>query len=563
MPKLSDLKLSKLSSSKYKDVIFKLHYITDISTRPGENYYNAIFKSVKAKKDFYLQENIYPELLSRYVIGTYYQNGKRIGKNKNLELMNLKFPIAGGQALKIRQINNITKPNVSIEKSIYLNDIKNQYAYFGILDDYYIIIPSHVIGSAFYFTSTSMRERIFDSKIESLYHETGIDKNTGYPYVLLKTGVQDSDAVFIYYYATNAQAKLKWHTIKYNMYAQKKSLDLKSRFSGSVPLKIDFPFTESRHMDVIALKDEPNKRIFVYKILNPKALIYEYDKIIVRRKSLKSSNIEEISMDVPQNVVYRTKTKESNILTDEAPSYKNRTKIIIDEDEDNFFDVEIIKEIINNDDGKAGKDGGKAEIISGTGIKDLSLSQLRDGKNSDVRPGETKKAEGYYFTFDDFKELIGIFKKENLSKIKENSFIISNPAKFPIERKKKRYNKKESYDGKNLRDYIAVRFQYGIDTAVKNVLLIELSQKNLEYSDSGFSIFIFISDKYIDNYKEKFFLRKYASNINFEKIENYFKSYGIILIRKKHPDKKNKNNSFKAWCGDLCYRLIKIKIKRV
>ena len=119
-------------------------------------------------------------------------------------------------------------------------------------------------------------------------------------------------------------------------------------------------------------------------------------------------------MDVPQNVVYRTKTKESNILTDEAPSYKNRTKIIIDEDEDNFFDVEIIKEIINNDDGKAGKDGGKAEIISGTGIKDLSLSQLRDGKNSDVRPSETKKAEGDYFTFDDFKELIGIFKKENL-----------------------------------------------------------------------------------------------------------------------------------------------------
>ena len=109
-------------------------------------------------------------------------------------------------------------------------------------------------------------------------------------------------------------------------------MDLKSRFSGSVPLKIDFPFTESRYIDAIALKDEPNKRIFVYKILNPKALIYEHDKIIVRKKSLKSSNIEEISMSVPQNVVYRTKTKESNILTDEAPSYKNRTKIITDED---------------------------------------------------------------------------------------------------------------------------------------------------------------------------------------------------------------------------------------
>ena len=89
------------------------------------------------------------------------------------------------------------------------------------------------------------------------------------------------------------------------------------------------------------------------------------------------------------------------------------------------------------------------------------------------------------------------------------------------------------------------------DEAFKNVLLIELSQKNIENSDNGFSIFIFISDKYIDNYKEKFFLRKYAANINFERIENYFESYGIILLRKKHPDKKNKNNSFKAWCRDL------------
>ena len=551
MPKVSDLKLSKLNSSKYRDVIFKLHYITDISTKPGENYYNAIFKSVKAKKDFYLQENIYPELLNHYVIGTYYKHGKRIGKSKNLELLHIKFPLSGGQVLKVKEINRITKPNVSIDNANYAYAVKNQYAYFGMLGEYSVIVPCHVIGSAFYFTSTSMRERIFDSKIESLYHEIGIDKNTGYPYVFLKSNARDSDAVFVYFYATNELAKLKWHAIKNNMYAEKKFLEPKKPFSGFVPLKIDFPFTEIKDMDVIALKDESNKRIFVYKILNPKALIYKHDKIIVRRQSLKSAKIEDISMSVPQDVVYRTKTKESDILTDEAPSYKNRTKIITDEDEDNFFDVEIIKEIINKDDGEAGKGGGKAEIISAAGLKDLSLSQLRDGKNSDIRPGETKKAEGNYFTFDDFKELIEIFKKENLSKIKENSFIVSNPVKFPIERKKKRYNKKESYDGKNLRDYIAARFQYSIDTAVKNVLLIELSQKNLEYSDSGFSIFIFIADKYIDNYKEKFFLRKYAANINFERIENYFENYGIILLRKKHPDKKNKSKSFRVWCGDL------------
>ena len=119
---------------------------------------------------------------------------------------------------------------------------------------------------------------------------------------------------------------------------------------------------------------------------------------------------------------------------------------------------------------------------------------------------------------------------------------------YPAAKNKKHFNRKESYNGKNLRDYITVRFEFTDDSVIKNVLLIELDQK---YSDKGFSIFIFIADKYIDNNKEKYFLRKYAANMNFERIENYFKSDSIILIRKKHPDKNNKNKSFKMWCGDL------------
>ena len=114
------------------------------------------------------------------------------------------------------------------------------------------------------------------------------------------------------------------------------------------------------------------------------------------------------------------------------------------------------------------------------------------------------------------------------------------------------YNKKESYDGKNLRNYITVRFEFTDDSVIKNVLLIELDQK---YSDKGFSIFIFIADKYTDSYKEKYFLKKYGTNTNFERIENYFEIDSIILIRKKHPDKNNKDKSFKAWCEDLKRKL--------
>ena len=553
MLKVSGLKLPKLSNDAYKDVKFRLHFITDISTKPGENYYNAIFKSIKARADFDIQEKIYPELLNYYVIGNIYQQGERIDKSKYLELLRIKFPLLDGKILKIKEINEITNHSIVNNDQRSKRSIENQYAYLGVFDGYYVIIPCHVIGSAFYFTSTTMRERIFDSKIQSLYHETGIDKEKGYPYALLKTGVPDSDAAFIYFYANNKYASLKWHSIRNNMYAEKKSLEANKRFSSLVPLKIDFPIQGSFYMDVLALKDESSKRIFVYKILNAESSIYNYEKIIIRR--YRHKGIEENIRDVSQNIIYRTKTKETGIISNEAPSYRNSIKIIEDDDDDDFFGIEKIKEIISKEGGAA--DNNNVDFISAKEAKDISFNSLRDGKNSGVRPGETKKTKSYYFTFDDFKELIEMFLNKYSEFVETESVVISNPAKFPAAKNKKHFNKKESYDGKNLRDYITARFEFKADSAGKNVLLIELSQRNQEDSDKGFSIFIFIADKYIDSYKEKDFLRKYAANINFGKIENYFKSNSMLLIRKKHPDKSNKNNNFKAWCEDL-YRKIKI-----
>ena len=131
MPKLSDLKLSKLSSNKYKDVKFRLQYITDISTKPGENYYNAIFESIKAIADFDLTEEIFPELLSHYVIGTFYRNGKRL-PNEYLGLKPIKFPLADGKILKIKEINEITKHEIPADAKKYIKLIENQYAYMPI-----------------------------------------------------------------------------------------------------------------------------------------------------------------------------------------------------------------------------------------------------------------------------------------------------------------------------------------------------------------------------------------------------------------------------------------------
>ena len=164
MPKISDLKFSKLGSDRYKDVTFKLHFITDISTKPGENYYNAIFKSQKARTDFDITEEIPPELLCYYTIDTFYREGKRTGKSKYLELLPIKFPLSDGKILKIKEINEATNHSVSGENKKYIRSIENQYAYFGRLDEYYVVIPCHVIGSAFYFTSTTMHSILCQEK---------------------------------------------------------------------------------------------------------------------------------------------------------------------------------------------------------------------------------------------------------------------------------------------------------------------------------------------------------------------------------------------------------------
>ena len=238
-------------------------------------------------------------------------------------------------------------------------------------------------------------------------------------------------------------------------------------------------------MDVLALKDESSKRIFVYKILNAEPSIYNYEKIIIRR--YRHKGIEENIRDVPQNIIYRTKTKETGIISNEAPSYRNSTKIIEDDSDDNFFGIEKIKEIINKDDNELDKDKGSINFVSGKEAKDLSFSQLRDGRNSNIRPAETKKAEQDYFSLDYFKELAKTFKEKYDEFIEKDSFIISEQVKLPVKKGKKRLNIKESYDGKNVREYITARFVFTGGERDKNVLMMELDQRN---SSKGFSTFI-------------------------------------------------------------------------
>jgi len=546
-----DIKLKTLCDEQNQDIEFKLVWITDISTKQGNNSYQLIFESLNTENNFYITEELPPELLNNYIINNHYLNCKELGKNN---LINEQITIRPSESkiLKIKDTPN-RNDNKSAITQIYSERIGEQYASVCKYNGYYLIIPCHVIGSAFYFTSTTMRKRIFDSKIEALYHKVGIEE--GCPYVILKTGVPDSDAEFVYFYATNEHARTQWYAIKNNLYAEKKVLESKAKCKGYVPLKIDFPFMEPVDINILGIKEKKNKRIIVLKILDfdkPKA--FGFSEVTPKRYSKKIKRKE--NTDAAAETIFRTKTQDTGILEQRDPSYRNQTRKVVDDTDDNkmFPDIIVRKKEIIYKDGEKLSEGYRHNnvFITNPEKTDISFNTLRDGGNSGIRPVEMQKAEDNYFTFNDFRELMKMFKDKYSSYIKENSSFIASPAKFPVERKKKRYRKKESYDTKNLRDYITARFVYINNSAEKHVLIVELDQKS---SVSGFSTFIFINESDINNNQAKDFLRKYAVDVNFSKIQKVFEKQGIKLIRKNHPEKGNKNKTFKSWCEDLIKKL--------
>ncbi|MHB8327840.1 MAG: hypothetical protein ACYDB5_10485, partial [bacterium] len=339
-----------------------------------------------------------------------------------------------------------------------------------------------------------------------------------------------------------------------NLYAEKKILENKGDFTGYVPLKIDFPFKESLDIYIRGIEEKKNKRIIVLKILDfdkPKA--FGFSEVTPKRYSKKIKHKE--NNDAAPKTIFRTKTQDTGILETRDPSYKNQTRKVLDDTDDSKMFPDIIvrkKEIIYKDGEKLSEEGQRNNVFIANPEKtNISFNTLRDGENSGIRPVEMEKAENNYFTLNDFKELINIFISKNSLHIKENSSFMTSPAKFPVERKKKRYNNKESYDTKNLRDYITARFLYINNFIEKNVLITELDQKN----SKGFSIFILISESDINNNQAENFLRRYAANVNLDKIQSAFEKQGIKLIRKNHPEKRNKSKNFKAWSDDLIKKI--------
>ena len=549
MPKVSDLKLSKLGSNKFDDLRFRLSYIGNISVKSEGNFYEALFDSINARSDFQIKEEIPPELLHYHSIGGIYRYGKRTSEPENLQYLYISLSYSDSRILKIKDIlESVPVPFQNRAKN-QPSWVMNQYALLGEYDGYSVIIPCHVIGAAFYFTSSAMRKAIFSNKLESLYHGAGIHETKKVPYVFLKKGIPDSDAPFIYFYYSDAAAMKRWLAIRNDMYAA-------TRFFGgslaSVPLKIGIPFSGSAELDIEGEVDEAGRVITVNKIYDPTSLIYPYESIVVRKYSESSpGGVEERVLKMPGHV-FRRRGRNSGALSREAPSYINSASRMTD---DGYFNsIEIIKEYVGRETEEINPGHGCGIVETEGQEMDASFNFHRNKGNSNVRPAETERVAEDVFTFEDFNALMNVFEDEFREQIGGKGMIVSGQSMVTADPYKKYIGDKKSYIGGGVREFVTARFGFKSEAGETEVLIIELDQRR---SWRGFSTFILAGGNNLPAGITKDFLKQYASNVRLDIIESSFDVRGIKIFRKKHPDKGDKDKSFRAWGKDL-YRKLKI-----
>ena len=551
MPKVSDLKLPKLGSSKFDDLRFRLSYVGSISVKSEGNFYEALFDSIGARSDFQIREEIPPELLHYHSIGGIYRYGKRTSEPENLQYLHISLSYADSRILRIKDIpDSVPIPSMNRAKN-QPSWAMNQYALLGGYDGYRVILPCHVIGAAFYFTSSAMRKAIFSNKLESLYYGAGIDETEKIPYVFLKKGVPDSDAPFVYFYSTDAAAMKRWLAIRNDMYAATR---LFGGSLASVPLKIRMPFGGPAELDVEGEVDEAGKVITVNKIYDHARVVYPYERIIVRKYSESSpGGVDEKVLKFPWHV-FRRQGRSSGNLSREAPSYLNSTGRITDDDY--FNSIEIIKEHVSRETEEINPGHGYGVIEAEGPEMDASFNFHRNKGNSGVRPAEAERVAEDVFTFGDFSKLMNVFEGKFGNLIGGEGMTVSSPSKVPICPDKKRLTEKERYIGGGTREFVTVRFSFKSDSGELDVLIVELDQ---ERSREGFSTFILAGGNNLPAGITKDFLKQYASNVRLDIIESSFDVRGIKIFRKKHPDKGDKDKSFKAWGKDLYVKLILTK----
>ena len=354
------LKLEKLSSEKHKNRVFKLIWVLDINHDLKGGYdttFNCLFQEENGS--YYLVEKIPPELLMDYAVGCYYKNSRKL-KKRDCDGQIYHIKISSPENNHPVKISSVISDNeydfdhnfeISDKKIDYSITIKKQFCqvFDDILNNQKVVIPSFLIGARYFFTSTVMRKRIFDSRLSRLYWEIRKDENRNLPVISLKSGIAYSDAPYIVFYATNDYAKIAWNSISNS--TRQKTYTSPHPSLTKLPIKCRLPILGEHNMIVRGVKvpSPQGDKLLVYEIVDEDNF-FGFDEIVIKTDKKQADNR-------PLKFQLKASDKVTNKLTDRRPSSKSsiagiraeyEREIVISRGIRFIFEKEITDEEINS-----------------------------------------------------------------------------------------------------------------------------------------------------------------------------------------------------------------------
>ncbi len=557
---IDGLKLPKLCDDKYRDRIFRLCWIQDIFTKPAQNYYKVLFQDIYS--GMYLRENMFPEQLSYYTIGSYYKNcilynnWPAIGETIPIE-------IESTENNSIKRISDvITNDNYDLRNFFtknpsividYTSENKRQYCVVLETEKQIIIFPCAVIGATYYFTSTSIRKQIFVGNLSGLYEKTiDIDDKIKAARIIMKPGSANEDAKNIVRFEKNKFAIEKWKDIRINLLGEQKSAAAVGKESAFVPLKIDFPVKQKFNMQVRALIfpgiTDSKEKILVLEI---KKEYSRYDFKYLIRMRRKQSDATSIEKEIIPTLAKET----SSALINEPPSSNLSTVTIIHNLEEKNSNVEDVKVFDVPLEAKDSTIRPLREILKE--YVDISLIQSELHGEESIRPGSVEQAhkepqnteDKSAFTIENFRCMTEMLSSQtgviNLQ--------IHEPRLMPARHEStQKFSLKEAYNKvtKQRREYLHVAFTY----LTLSVCLIEIDQTALPTGCATYGLVIKGDYTFTQSHVADV-LDAYVNNKTVGTISEKMKKQGFRFLSKHHPRKKENGYYYEGWCEELLKKI--------
>ena len=531
-----DIELPKLSDEKHKKKTFKLVSVMDMTTGRESHFYRLLFKHVDSS--MYIIEELPLELLFKFPTGAYYKNSymtkdKPDGENKEVLLSGTHYNIGKiSDFIEDDEFNFDHKIVNSNGRVIdFSAEIKDQYCIAYKNGGETVILPSYLIGEKFFFISTNMRRRIFDSQPEKLYEK--IEYKYGFPIIYLKSGVAFADAPYLVHNHMYKHASESWHAIRNEL---NREIYARPADAWHIPLKITLPFKNIIKM-FVRYNQLPNNKILIHEILDHESF-FSFSNI-----KIVTSGKDEEDAENGRNIPTKNRRKKKR-LNQKPPNRHNTFAGIrnkVEEGNLKYQGIEI-EHIVENDKDRKSTPTSTENSDESTNVS--SLSPISGGDEGTSPLNATKDDETEEKNKKVSNRCTTLFRLEHFKqifKLLSNTEDVYDPILFtdklyPWRVGIEKCNLKETYD----RECRHRRKWYYFSFLYKNnyIVVIDLDQEGL---NNGSSIFVMKSLEPIYESDIAQLLRNYAKGEKLQNMKDTFKAKKITLITKRHkcPNKKD------------------------